>query len=167
MPWLVFRLDDYCSSRHCSQRGQCPTGVGFLIFVSLLNGKEIFPRSLSSGFPSCLIGHMLILKPITGKGNGLLTNPSLELGVDLFELESHGKRMDKPDKSGELPVRKKETWHLGRLSSGYTALCSGDVFWLDHWSLIIKVIISAPKQWLPHCQILSSGKISRIFWCPT
>ena len=84
------------------------------------------------------------------KGNGLLSNSFLELEVDLLELELHGKRMDNPDKDGNLPVKKKETWLLDRLCIGSTILCSGDVFWLDHGSLIptplVKVIISAPEQ---------------------
>lgn len=62
---------------------------------------------------------------------------------------------------------KKETWLFSRLSTGSTTLCSGDVFWPDHASLIpislIKVIISAPKQWIPHCQFFHPVKVQEYF----
>lgn len=114
---------------------------------------------------------MVIPKAITVKGNGLISNPSLDLEVDLLDPESHRKRMDNPHKAGDVSMRKKETWPLGRLPTGSATLCSGDAFWPDYASLIPtplkSVITSAPKQWLPRCHILSYSKSSRIFWCPT
>lgn len=114
---------------------------------------------------------MLIPKPITGKGNGLIGNPSLDLDLDLLDPQSHRKRMGNPHKADDLSMRKKETWLLGMLPTGSATLCSGDVFWPDNASLIStlvkSVITSAPKQWLPYCQVSSYSKSSRIFWCPT
>lgn len=96
------------------------------------------------------LSHMLIPKPITGKGTGLISNPSLDLEVDLLDPESHGKGMDSPHKAEDLSMRKKETWLLGRLPTGSETLCLGAVFWPDYASLIPSplrsVITSAPKQ---------------------